>query len=398
MHDLVKEFHRCQKDTNGIPSASGNGNKLPPLVMCLHFTLQLLYQIILYRPSDLRWRRFPGHTCADLPHVGIQPGEKGHESIQVGLHRLRREAVSGLLAKGRQWEMEVILRIENEIRVLMFNVFGSSGKPVSGHFSYKTPFSYSSMSSASHYVAERAARQCLRTIYYIVVYYALHSSEWARALCEAGAGDGRDSCLAGLHAPGGAHMIALLKIEQPSSPSWTWPVDLSSYDRTAALSAEEYHALAERVQRSDAGQYCSSVDMPAVLHRLTRPLYDGLDLTKAIAQVRREVVHLFLREMYFRQQAIWGWTQDDWIDLFTVQRPQKLAHRLSHYRHQVYVIGYVLCNFTDFSATGRNIVRYPIAQKVFGQEAIDTAVERVKTVMHIWGYSKTRAIWRPPLP
>ncbi len=186
-------------------------------------------------------------------------------------------------------------------------------------------------------------------------------------------------------------MIALLKIEQPSSPSWTWPVDLSSYDRTAALSAEEYHALAERVQRSDAGQYCSSVDMPAVLHRLTRPLYDGLDLTKAIAQVRREVVHLFLREMYFRQQAIWGWTQDDWIDLFTVQRPQKLAHRLSHYRHQVYVIGYVLCNFTDFSATGRNIVRYPIAKKVFGQEAIDTAVERVKSAMLAWGYSQARS-------
>jgi integrase len=186
-------------------------------------------------------------------------------------------------------------------------------------------------------------------------------------------------------------MITLLKTEPYSSSSWTWPVDLSAYDRTATLSPEEYQALAERVQRSDAGQACYSVHMPPVLTRLTRPLYDVLDLTKAIAQVRREVVHLFLREMHFRQQAIWGWTQDDWIDLFNVQRPQKLAHRLSHYRHQVYVIGYVLCNFTDFSATGRNVMRYPIAKKVFGQEAIDTAVERVKTVMLAWGYSQTRS-------
>ena len=46
-------------------------------------------------------------------------------------------------------------------------------------------------------------------------------------------------------------MVALLKTELSSSSSWTWPVDLSSYDRTVALSAEEYHALAERVQRSD---------------------------------------------------------------------------------------------------------------------------------------------------
>ncbi len=186
-------------------------------------------------------------------------------------------------------------------------------------------------------------------------------------------------------------MIAPLRTEQTSSSSWTWPVDLSAYDRTATLSAEEYLALAERVRRSDGGQACFSVHMPPVLTRLTRPLYDVLDLTKAIPQVRREVVHLFLREMYFRQKAIWGWTQDDWIDLFNVQRPQKLAHRLSHYRHQVYVIGYVLCNFTDFSATGRNIVRYPIAQKVFGQDAIDTAIERVKTVMLAWGYSQARS-------
>lgn len=186
-------------------------------------------------------------------------------------------------------------------------------------------------------------------------------------------------------------MIARSQATLSSSSSWIWPVDLSVYDRTPTLSAEEHHTLAERVRRSDTGMYCSSADMPAVLQRLTRPLYDALDLTKAMPQVRREVVHLFLREIYFRQQAFWGWTQEDWIDLFNVQRPQWLAHRLSHYRHQVYVIGYVLCNFTDFSATGRNVMRYPIAQKVFGQEAIDTAVELVKTVMLAWGYSQTRS-------
>src|SRR6266699_474577 len=134
-----------------------------------------------------------------------------------------------------------------------------------------------------------------------------------------------------------------------------------------------------------------SVDMAAVLRRLTRPLHDVLDLTGAVPQVRREMVNLLLREMYFRQITIWGWTHDDWVDLFNVQRPQRLAHRLSSYRHQVYVIGYALCNFTDFSATGRNIVRYPIARKVFGQAAIDAAIEQVRTVMLAWGYSKTRS-------
>jgi len=93
-------------------------------------------------------------------------------------------------------------------------------------------------------------------------------------------------------------MITSLKT---SPDPWIWPLDCTTYDRTSTLSAGEYHALADRVQRSDAGQYCSSVDMPAVLHRLTRPLHDVLDLTGAIPQVRREIVNLLLREMYFRQ-------------------------------------------------------------------------------------------------
>src|SRR5205823_3751883 len=128
---------------------------------------------------------------------------------------------------------------------------------------------------------------------------ALHSSQRTRAVCEAGARDDRDPRLAGFHAPGGARMTVSRRTEPTSSRSWTWPVDLSAYDRTPTLSEEEDMALAERVHRSDAGQACFTIHMPPALTRLTRPLYDVLDLTRAIPQVRREVVHLFLREMYF---------------------------------------------------------------------------------------------------
>src|SRR6266567_5454730 len=66
--------------------------------------------------------------------------------------------------------METILAIKDEVGVLMFDSFGSRSKPVSGHRSNKTPFSYSSMSSNSHYVAERAFRQRLDGLHYKVVY------------------------------------------------------------------------------------------------------------------------------------------------------------------------------------------------------------------------------------
>lgn len=177
--------------------------------------------------------------------------------------------------------------------------------------------------------------------------------------------------------------------QELSCSAWTWPVELSAYDRTSTLSAAEYEALADRVQRSDTGHALFSVHMAPVLQRLTRPLADVFELTGALPQVRREVTHLFLREMYFRQAAIWGWTHDDWVDLFNVERPQRLAHRLSFYRHQVFVIGYVLCNFTDFAATG-HVVHYPIAVKVFGKATVDSTIQRVQTVLLGWGYSATR--------
>src|SRR6266567_5972768 len=66
--------------------------------------------------------------------------------------------------------METILAIEDEVGVLMFDSLGSRSKPVSGHRFYKTPFSYSSMSSHSHYVAERAFKQRLDGLHYKGVY------------------------------------------------------------------------------------------------------------------------------------------------------------------------------------------------------------------------------------
>ncbi len=53
------------------------------------------------------------------------------------------------------------------------------------------------------------------------------------------------------------------------------------------------------------------------------------------------------------------------------------------------MIGYVLCGFTNFSATG-NVLRYPIAVKVFGRAAVDAAIQRVRNVLLGWGYSVPR--------
>lgn len=173
------------------------------------------------------------------------------------------------------------------------------------------------------------------------------------------------------------------------SDAWSWPIDRSRYDRTPALGAAEYAALAERVRRSDAGHALSPARLCPALERLVRPLSAALDLTRALPSVRREVTNLFLREMYHRESAFWGWSRADWIDLFNDQRPQRLAHRLRHYRHQVYVIGYVLCDVDIFS-TVDTVVRYPIAVKVFGQEAVDAAIDRVRGVLLGWGYSARR--------
>ncbi len=74
------------------------------------------------------------------------------------------------------------------------------------------------------------------------------------------------------------------------SDAWSWPIDRSRYDRTPALGAAEYAALAERVRRSDAGHALSPARLCPALERLVRPLSAALDLTRALPSVRREGV------------------------------------------------------------------------------------------------------------
>jgi len=78
--------------------------------------------------------------------------------------------MTGLFSKESKWKVEVIIPIKNEVGMLVFSTFGSRGKPIRGHFSERTPFSYSWLSSDSHYVAERLAGQWLEALYYKGVY------------------------------------------------------------------------------------------------------------------------------------------------------------------------------------------------------------------------------------
>src|SRR6266852_5617512 len=101
-------------------------------------------------------------------------------------------------------------------------------------------------------------------------------------------------------------MVAAVRAINRAAQSWSWPIDLSRYDRSPGLRLHEVtqlHQLIERFGRSATIRPQGGQD---ALARLLRPLNDTLDYTGAAGWARRGVITLLLRQMHERQMTFWG--------------------------------------------------------------------------------------------
>lgn len=176
----------------------------------------------------------------------------------------------------------------------------------------------------------------------------------------------------------------------PAPTPWCWPVDLSRYDQTPVLSAAE-QAVLEQVLGRPHGQLHSRARLQ--LQRLVQPLDDVLDRYILRADERTGAVRVMVWEMYHRQTTFWAWSPQEWRD--TVAPNQVAFDRRYGWvgschnsaRSSIPVLAYLLCGVPPDGALGRAIQLQPLACKVFGAEAVATAVARLSTVLEGWGYS-----------
>ena len=172
-------------------------------------------------------------------------------------------------------------------------------------------------------------------------------------------------------------------------------LDVSSFDRTTALSPAEreaLHALGWRLRRR-GGRILAHPAWP-VVHRLVLPFdaacaaLKDVRGTPAEQRRQRDAACLILRRSADLGTSYWGWTERQWHDLIG---PDELAFRkpwpgwARSARPNVLTYAYLLGGFSAFRSAGL-FSRIDLACRVFGHEPVTAAIARIVSVLRGWGY------------
>lgn len=177
----------------------------------------------------------------------------------------------------------------------------------------------------------------------------------------------------------------------PSHHTWSWPLNLETYDRSPSLKKEEQTELARLVARRVQLQAPSK----AKLVRLLRPLNDAFDYFQTQAKSRQLTIRLLDREMYRRGKAFWGWSLEEWCESICLSH-EAFARRYGfppddrYYpqRSHLAALAYVLCPHLIGDQLFGLIAIHPLANKIFGKEAVTRASEQIITTLKSWGYQE----------
>jgi len=179
-----------------------------------------------------------------------------------------------------------------------------------------------------------------------------------------------------------------------AAPSaWAWPLNVNRFRRRDRLSGAESDALQAlgfdllRLDR-DRGR-----PQWQVIRRLTAPLDEALAVLRwhpdTVFQRRfaRYATAIVLHRCGELGRDFWVWSTREWADLL---RP---AHLRQCFPGQVgmqarpYLLAdaYLLAGFTAFDLVGP-FARCTLAQRVFGVDTVDEAIEPLRAVLSRWGY------------
>jgi integrase len=181
----------------------------------------------------------------------------------------------------------------------------------------------------------------------------------------------------------------------PQHDTWQWPLNLDNYDRTPVLSEAERVEIDRRLH-DPLGQLHKRTK--TVIRRLLLPLYDVLELVHARRMARYGSIRTMLIEMHRRQTPYWAWSAEEWAESVCSDTTafgkrygwngQKWNRHPA--RGQIPLFGYLFGTFppSEMRRFMELVKIVPLARKVFGRESIDSAVQRLTTVLQGWGYQQ----------
>ncbi|HTV33794.1 MAG TPA: tyrosine-type recombinase/integrase [Methylocella sp.] len=174
------------------------------------------------------------------------------------------------------------------------------------------------------------------------------------------------------------------------------PLDTAAFDRTPKLSARERKALAS-LDRTGRGNLASQklTELHSKAGRLFAPLQAAADAISDPADVARhqnardKAILLVLIQCAELGLPYWGWSDDDWARLIGKDQNAFVKNWTGNVynsvRPNIAAYAYLLCGFSAFEKIGL-FDRRALAERVFGREAVGSALGRILEVLMKWGY------------
>jgi integrase len=180
-----------------------------------------------------------------------------------------------------------------------------------------------------------------------------------------------------------------------AAPAWSWPVRAAQFDRSATLSIAERAALDTLgwdVRCWPEHWMDSRLWRWQAVHRLVLPLAQAVESLEVVddwfhRRSARDAVAVILRGCATVGASFWAWDAATWAGVLGISGKAFLTTypRWAHTSARSYAIAVAyLFGFTELHLLG-NVGRGAVARKVFGQAAVDQAVEQVTSVLHGWG-------------
>ncbi len=173
--------------------------------------------------------------------------------------------------------------------------------------------------------------------------------------------------------------------------TWQWPFDLTQYDRNPVLSETESAEL----NRQFWLRHQVRSQNKTVLHRLVQPIDDVLTFLNASDNIRRDTIRFMIIAIHRRGTPFWAWSVEEWVEIlcptataFNVSYGRRTSdyHNDNRARRIFPIIAYLLCSLPTIEPLLHLVAIHPLARKVFGDEAVNEAVQQLTTILKSWGY------------
>ena len=179
-------------------------------------------------------------------------------------------------------------------------------------------------------------------------------------------------------------------------PLWESPLATIRYDDAHELRPRERQAITTFIENRSNPRLRMRLDRLAEDHplqRLLAPLHDALDLMPTRKLGRNAVVFIFLRDCLEADTTFWAWDHECWVHF--IGRLSRAIEHQNHTHHgerqQMAAIAYLQGWFRDVVAPGAFRTEL-LARRVFGEAAIDEAIDWVVEPLRRWGYAANRRV------